>query len=528
MHRTMACGLVVVALLAVHERADAATRTVLGWRLLVRDPRPAGHPSGADPLKRQIVIQAREPASPDIVVGDPILGGTTIELIANGASPSEQTFVIPGGPKGSGSSPGWTPITGGFRYRDRLGANGPVQEIVIQKTTEGTFAVRAIISAVHGAVDVAPPAPGTDGGIRLTVSGGDSYCVRFGGPALGKRINLPGPSSTTPFARTFKVLSGTNPLRESGGCASVQPCSFLATFGSFALGPPEDGTFRSPGRVATDGAGNVYVTDSTPRVQKFDASGTFLGKFGSAGTGNGQFDPLEGAAGIAVDGAGDIYVVDDGNVRVQKFDSTGGFLLAWGGPGSGDGEFDSPAPIAVDGGGNVYVGDAGNDRIQKFDSTGTFVSKWGTAGSGAGQFDGPTGIAVDGSGNVYVVDRLNERIQKFDAAGTFLTAWGSGCDLDTGAGCLDPDGAGPLEIGDGQFDLPFDAAVDGAGNVYVSDLFNDRIQQFDGSGTSLGKWGARGEARAEFHGPAGLATSASGAVYVADTGNARIQKFGCP
>ena len=47
---------------------------------------------------------------------------------------------------------------------------------------------------------------------------------------------------------------------------------------------------------------------------------------------------------------------------------------------------------------------------------------------------------------------------------------------------------GSQESGDGQFDHPEGLAVDGSGNVYVSDTWNNRIQKFASSGTFLAKW----------------------------------------
>ena len=92
--------------------------------------------------------------------------------------------------------------------------------------------------------------------------------------------------------------------------------------------------------------------------------GTFLLKWGvKSGTGNGQFNfPY----GVATDGSGNVYVSDTNNNRVQKFDASGTFLTAWGSYGSGDGQFVYPSGVATDGSGNVYVVDTGNDRIQKF------------------------------------------------------------------------------------------------------------------------------------------------------------------
>jgi DNA-binding beta-propeller fold protein YncE len=150
---------------------------------------------------------------------------------------------------------------------------------------------------------------------------------------------------------------------------------------------------------------------------------------------------------------------------VQKFDSTGAYLLQWGASGSGDGQFSTPRGIAVDAAGDVYVVDSGNSRVQKFSGAGTFLGKWGGLGTAEGLFQTPRGIAVDSGGNVYVVEgdsgiSTNNRVQKFTGSGTFLSTFGS------------------RGSGDGQLLLASGTTVDGAGNVYVVDSGNDRIQKF--------------------------------------------------
>ncbi|MBM3476011.1 MAG: hypothetical protein FJX75_22305 [Armatimonadetes bacterium] len=79
--------------------------------------------------------------------------------------------------------------------------------------------------------------------------------------------------------------------------------------------------------------------------------------------------------------------------------------------------------------------------------------------------------------------------------------------------------------GDGRFVSPQGIAVDGAGNVYVADTWNHRIQKFDGSGAFLTKWGSEGTGDGQFSFPSSIAVGTSGNVYVADTDNHRIEKF---
>ena len=236
----------------------------------------------------------------------------------------------------------------------------------------------------------------------------------------------------------------------------------------------------------------LFTPNSTSHIKKFDSNGTFLKGWGTDGTGPGQFnDPLE----ISVDSSGNIYVADTWNHRIQKFDNNGNFIKEWGSIGTGPGEFKLIHGLAVDQLGNLFVVDdqyifEGDDRIQKFDQNGTFIKEWGMTGDQKGEFRHPMAIEVDSSGNIYVADSHNNRIQKFDNNGIFITKWGTTCSLPDAwfetkistidaskSGCIDPDGKGPLQVGDGQFQMPFGIAVDSNNNIYIGD-YNHRIQKF--------------------------------------------------
>ena len=81
--------------------------------------------------------------------------------------------------------------------------------------------------------------------------------------------------------------------------------------------------------------------------------------------------------------------------------------------------------------------------------------------------------------------------------------------------------------GNGQFVNPYGVAVDATtGNVYVVDSGNSRIQVFTSSGAYLTQWGTYGSGNGQFSGPVGVAVDADGDVYVTDQNNNRIQKFG--
>ncbi len=153
---------------------------------------------------------------------------------------------------------------------------------------------------------------------------------------------------------------------------------------------------------------------------------------------------------------------------------------------------------------------------------------WGQVGTAPGQFNHPRGLAVGPDGNLYIVDSDNARIQVFAPDGAFLRTWGSFCEIETGQGCVDPDGDGPLQPGDGQFREPWGIAVAPNGRVYVADTWNHRIQVFDETGAFLTKWGTFAETSTlpdRFYGPRDVVVDALGHVYVSDTGNERVMVF---
>lgn len=206
----------------------------------------------------------------------------------------------------------------------------------------------------------------------------------------------------------------------------------------------------------------------------------FVDKWGSGGSADGQF---RAPIGLAVDSTGNVYVTDFGNGlgqndRVEKFSSSGEFLAKWGSLGSEDTKFQDPWGIAIDSEDKVYVADTANRYIKKFSSAGVFDLKFGGGGPGDGEFSMAIGVAVDSAGSVYVTDHDTspavDRIQKFvSSLGGYSYADQWGVNGSTS----------------GKFNEPSDVAVDSAGNVYVSDRKNHRVQKFDSGGGFLAEWG---------------------------------------
>jgi NHL repeat-containing protein len=310
-----------------------------------------------------------------------------------------------------------------------------------------------------------------------------------------------------------------------------------------------------------------------------------------AGTSGGHGGEFHGPDGVATDAAGNVYVSDTFGNRVQKFDSSGAFLLAWGkdvggagvstcavaascadgGTGSNGGEFFTPEEVATDSSGNVYVADFSNSRVQKFNSSGTFLLAWGKNVGGPGvatctvaanchvgstgvegvAFSRPFGVGTDAAGSVYITDASEFRVQKFDTSGVFQRAWGKdvggpGVDICTVSADCDIGSQSDAQGGHFNANGPTGVVADQAGNVYVANsAAGGRIQEFDSSGGFVRAWGkdvggagvpictlaancqtgSVGGLGREFASPAGVATDSTGAVYVTEADNRRIQKF---
>jgi hypothetical protein len=151
----------------------AADQTILGNSLTVKNP--------STPDKRKVIGKAKEKASPNTIVGDPTMNGGTLTITVGGGTPSSQTFLLPQGTSTITGKAFWSgDAVKGFKYKDPKGENGAVKSAQIKKTASGNFSIKAVVNGKLGAVLITPPNPGTNGCVLLSITGGDSYSVKFG------------------------------------------------------------------------------------------------------------------------------------------------------------------------------------------------------------------------------------------------------------------------------------------------------------------------------------------------------------
>jgi sugar lactone lactonase YvrE len=304
-----------------------------------------------------------------------------------------------------------------------------------------------------------------------------------------------------------------------------------ASYGN-ADGPVANVRFNFPSGVASDGNGNLFITDSLNHTirQMVLLTGmvaTIAGS-GSAGSGDGTG---AGASfnypwGITFHSTGDLFIADTNNVVIRKLVLAGSTVSTFAGMagvgGSSDSppRFASPYAVASDGNANLYVADTSNHTIRQIVvATGavkTVAGAAGMSGSSDGanaRFNTPCGISVDATGIVYVADTYNHTIRQL-ASGMVTTLAGS-------AGMLgSADGSGSAA----RFLYPYAVVPDNAGSLYIADTGNHTIRKLDLTTRAVttvvgvsGEPGVRtGMLPAGLNAPTGLAVLGPGVVAIVD------------
>ncbi|UCF68433.1 MAG: NHL repeat-containing protein [Acidobacteriota bacterium] len=205
---------------------------------------------------------------------------------------------------------------------------------------------------------------------------------------------------------------------------------------------------------------------------------------------------------IAVDVAGNVYATEPALGRIVVTNRFGGVIDVRDG-------FQTPSSIAIDHSGHIYVGERHTGAVSVFDAAWNLRRR---LGQGTGEFVMPNDIAIDPDallGQIYVADSEAHVVRVYAPTGEPQFAFGG-------------PGSDP-----GSFDFPAAIHVSTAGEIFVADQNNDRVQVFDRAGGFLRCFGRRSSFSfsRKFGSLLGLAGDALGRVYVADAFRGHVQVF---
>jgi hypothetical protein len=189
--------------------------------------------------------------------------------------------------------------------------------------------------------------------------------------------------------------------------------------------------------------------------------------------------------------------------------------------------------VAVNSRGHIFVFSRGNTtgpaygasaaQLLEFNSDGTYLRE---IGHNLYAWSFAHSVKIDKQDNIWVADKGSDMVIKFDPEGRVLMVFGRKQEAsDEGTEPLKHPKP-PLPPVDGMFRQVTDMAWDAEGNTYISDGYiNSRVAKVDKNGKWLKSWGEPGDQPGQLNTPHSIAVDAAGNVYVADRGNRRIQVF---
>jgi sugar lactone lactonase YvrE len=121
------------------------------------------------------------------------------------------------------------------------------------------------------------------------------------------------------------------------------------------------------------------------------------------------------------------------------------------------------------------------------------------------------GVAVDSAGNVFVADTNDHRIRKVAPDGTVSTVAGDGFPGFGGDG-------GPASAA--RLNTPYGVALDGAGNLFIADLGNNRVRKVSPDGTISTVPGTE-----NLVAPRNVALDRAGTLYISEFGGHRVWRL---
>lgn len=250
---------------------------------------------------------------------------------------------------------------------------------------------------------------------------------------------------------------------------------------------------------------------------------------------------------LALDTSGNLFIADFAHNSIRRVDANTNIITTVAGSGVMDFSGDngpatsaklSPQYLALDTNGNLYIADLANNAIKKVDLTTGIITK--VAGNGNSTFSGdgglalnagfsPGGFALDNANNIFITDLSSNRVRKVAAnTGIITTIVGDGKSTFNGDNIL----ATTASL------APSSIVLDKGGNLFISDINNNRIRRVDvttgiittvagigvspKTGTNLGDDQPATKARLNY--PNDIKLDNAGNLYIADALNHRIRK----
>ncbi len=375
---------------------------------------------------------------------------------------------------------------------------GVRQGAVVLSSGSGMLASARLSGIGQGGLPVLMP------GRITTVAGNGQWVYRADNvAATAASIFLPTGLAVDGAGNLFFCDSSNNRVRRvDAATGTITTVAGDGTPGSAGdSGPAASAELNNPSGLALDGAGDLYIADTGNNlIRRVDAISstitTIAGKSGASGYagdgGRAVNATLTSPQGVALTPAGDLVIADTGDAVVRLLTLANGQIQLLAGTGqagyNGDGiaaitaRLNSPWGVAVRADGAVAIADFGNERVRLVDASGNITTMAGTGQRGfSGDGDAasmamlsePAAVAFDPAGDLLIADSGNNRVRGVYGAGsTITTLAGNSSEEFAGDG-----GAASSASLYGPYALLFDPQ----GNIWISDMFHNRVRQINGS-----------------------------------------------